>query len=150
MPSNPTSSAKRARPATSLHGIRCWAMSNPNLTWTPSAESRLRSFLALTVDEHVDALVEERNVPGDALAFRPPCAARPHDVLFQPLADTGRPVLRLPLVRTVARLVGVDEQIHAHVDLREVPPGREAGLEQHECPGRVGEHDALHLDAHGA
>ena len=39
-PSKPSSSAKRARDASSAHGIRCWAMSSPN--FMPGLLSRAR------------------------------------------------------------------------------------------------------------
>src|SRR5450755_2119610 len=101
MPSKPSSSANRARAATSLQGIRCWATSKPNLIAAPSAEWRVRSFLALAVHEEIDSLVEERDVTGDALALRQRRTVRPDDILLKFVADARRPVLGSALVGAV-------------------------------------------------
>src|SRR5262249_61581980 len=101
-----------------------WAMSNPNLTFPPlraSRASRLRSFPAFSVDEKVDALVVERDVAGNAFALRQRRTVRPRDVLHQVVAGAGRPVFGLSLVRTPRAVVGRFEQIHANIDLRQVP-----------------------------
>src|ERR1700690_2876338 len=122
MPSKPSSSAKRARAATSLHGMRCWAISKPNLKVhlsincgmanRGSGESRLRAVLAHAVDEQVDAFVVERDVAGDGLALRQRRTVRPHEVLLQLVAGPDRPVFGLALVRAVTHGLARNEQVH--------------------------------------
>src|SRR5215475_5635786 len=101
-PSKPNASANCTRDAFSFQDIRCWATSSPNrivgyfspvstmserIAADRSAERRVRPATALAVDDQVDALVVERDEPGDPFAFRKRRRVRPCDVGLDPVAD---------------------------------------------------------------
>src|SRR5262245_34378246 len=116
---------------------------------TPDAlrELRPRALLALAVDEQVGSLGVEADEPGDALALRERGPVRPRDVVDTGAVDGRRPVLGDALVRAHRRRGRRLEEVEADVDLRQVPPRRQAGLDQHVGVGRLGQHHAVELDA---
>src|SRR4051812_3375142 len=72
----------------------------------------------------------------------------PHDVLDELVAHSSRPVPRHALVWTTRDSLGGLEQIHAHVQLRNVITGRQPGLEEEDRPARLSYRHAFNLHAH--
>src|SRR3954454_644864 len=106
--------------------------------------------LAVDGERHRVALVEEAHRLLDLRALGPRGRIRPHDVLVLGAADLRRVVARDALVRARALRVGGDEQVEAHVAARDVPAGRQAGLEEKERAAGLGDRLTVDLDLHVA
>src|SRR5262245_2532983 len=86
------------------------------------------SRLVDAVDGKLDLFRVEADEPGDLLALGQRRSVRPGDILEA--AASQRPVLRCALVGTVADGVARDEEVHAHVSLRQVVTRGTARLEE--------------------
>src|SRR5262245_22692109 len=72
----------------------------------------------------------------------------PHDVLDELVAHPSRPVARHTLIRASRDRLGWLEQIHAHVELRDVITGWQASLEEEDGPVRFTQYHAVNRHAH--
>ena len=100
---------------------------------------------ALAVEEHVDALVPERDQPGDRDGVRERLLVAPAEVRARAAADLDRPVRRLALVRAV----GVPRRWAAARrgrPRREVEARGQVGLEQQPGARGLGHDLAVDLD----
>src|SRR5215510_9414609 len=76
------------------------------------------------IDVQVDVLVVETEQVFNLRALGNWRRITPHDVLDELVAHPSRPVARYSLIRATRDILGGLEQIHAHVQLRNVVTGR--------------------------
>src|SRR6478752_1228890 len=93
-------------------------------------ERRDWSILQHPINVQVDALVVEAEQVFDLRALGNWRRITPHDVLDELVAHPSRPVARHSFIRTARDRLGGLEQIHAHVQLRNVITCRQSSLEE--------------------
>src|SRR6516162_9802017 len=93
-------------------------------------EGRDWSILQHPIDVQVDVLIVEAEPVFDLRALGNWRQITPHDVLDELVAHPSRPVARRPFIRASRGRLGGLEQIHAHIELRNVIAGRQPGLEE--------------------
>src|SRR5207248_2024305 len=109
---------------------------------------RLGALDLLAVDPRlVHALLEEADVAGDGGHCRQGIGVAPRRVLHDRAAGRAGPVPGLALVRAAGDGVRRRQQVHANLELGDVVPHRQAGLEDEHGPGGLGhgfgaDHDA--------
>src|SRR5215813_9381012 len=82
------------------------------------------------IDVQVDVLVVETEQVFNLWALGNWRRITPHDVLDELVAHPSRPVARYSLIRATRDILGGLEQIHAHVQLRNVVTDRQSSLEE--------------------
>src|SRR5258706_15604041 len=115
----------------------------------PATTSRRdRSILEHPIDVQVDVLVVEAEQVFDLRAFGNWRRITPHDVLDELVAYPSRPVARHTFIRASRDRLGGLEQIHAHVQLRDVITGRQPSLEEEDGPASFTQCHAFNLHAY--
>src|SRR5215475_3385615 len=95
---------------------------------------RDRSILQHLIDVQVDALVVKAEQVFDLRALGSWRRITPHDVLDELAAHPSRPETRYTLIWASRGRLGGLEQIHAHIQRRNVITGRQPSLEEEDRP----------------
>src|SRR5262245_39736771 len=111
-------------------------------------ERRDRSILQRLIDVQVDVLVVKAEQVFDLRALGNWRRITPHDVLDELVAHPSRPETRYTLIWASRGGVGGLEQIHAHIQLRNVIAGRQPSLEEEDGPASFTQCHAFNLHAH--
>src|SRR5262245_52401926 len=111
-------------------------------------ERRDWSTLQRPIDVQADVLVVETEQVFNLRALGNRRGITPHDVLDELIAHASRPVARRSLIRTARDVLGGLEQIHAHVQLRNVVTGRQSSLEEEDGTASFPQYHAVNLHAH--
>src|SRR5215469_11933843 len=111
-------------------------------------ERRDWSILQHAIDVQVNVLVVETEQVFNLRALGNWRWITPHDVLDELVAHPSRPVACHSLIRAARDILGGLEQIHTHIQLRNVVTGRQSSLEEEYGPASIPQCHALNLHAH--
>jgi HHH domain len=133
----------------SRHSLRRNPCPRAKTPGTPiSTLSERRSILQHPIDVQVDVLVVEAEQVFDLRALGNWRRITPHDVLDELVAHPSRPVARHSFIRAARERLGGLEQIHAHVQLRNVITGRQSSLEEEHGSASFTHCHSIDLRAH--
>src|SRR5262245_18545400 len=111
-------------------------------------EGRDWSILQHPIDVQVDVLVVETEQVFNLRALGNWRRITPHDVLDELVTHASRPVARHSLIRASRDVLGGLEQVHTHVQLRDIVSGRQSSLEEEHGSASFRQWHAVNLDAH--